>query len=79
MNWYIFSNDADSGCSWWATSDPRPSAWKITYILYLHELLYIEQYFDGMKVWLNGVEERFLPPLTGREPMHNTGPKGKLK
>lgn len=44
----------------------RSVVWKILYILYLHELLDVEQDLDGMKVWLNRIKERFLPPLAGR-------------
>lgn len=66
MNWYIFSKDADSGCSWKSVLGGRSVVWKILYILYLHELLDVEQDLDGMKVWLNRIKERFLPPLAGR-------------
>jgi hypothetical protein len=38
---------------------------KIAHILYLHEFLNVKQYFNGMKVWLDRIKERFLPPVVG--------------
>ena len=78
MNWYIFSKDADSGCSWWAVSGRHSPVLRIVYVLYLHELLDIKQYLDGMEIRLNRVKEWFLSPLTGRQPVHNAESRDKL-
>jgi hypothetical protein len=50
----------------------HPPVRKIGHILYLHELLDVEQYFYRVEVRLNRIEEWLLSPLGGRQTVYDT-------